>query len=209
MRLHFTREYYIPKDSEEIKATDCDAIAYLAPFTYPRNGAPAFHAVGFSGKRNKPDYNYTFKTEEQARKHIAEQFASRKASEVYKQEQRAARRDVRAADHFKVGDLLRTSWGYDQTNVEFFKIVRVLEKSVEVVAIGGKTVTSEGNYGPCAGHCTPDPDNVLTGEYQTKDNGIKRVQTYDNGKTVYVRIHEHSSGYPVKVGDSVYESWGH
>ena len=70
--------------------------------------------------------------------------------------------DVYAPDHFKVGDLLHTSWGYDQTNVEFYKIIRVLPKSVEVVAIGGKSVP--GTAGFMSEQITPDPDNVLTGE---------------------------------------------
>jgi hypothetical protein len=207
MRMKFTRDWYIPKNGEEIKALNCDAIAYLAPYApYRAESLSRFQAVGFSGKRNKPDYNYTFKTEEQARKYIAEQFESRKRSKEFKAEQRAARNGVKASDHFKVGDLLRTSWGYDQTNVEFFKIVRVLDKSVEVVAIGGKHVPSEG-CGPMSGYCTPDPNNVLSDAYECKHNGIKRVQTYDNGKSVYVRIHAHSSGYPVKAGESCYESW--
>lgn len=207
MRLKFTRDWYTPKGGQEIRSKLCDAIAYLAPYT-PYNGESLsrFQAVGFSGKRNKPDYNYTFKTREQAERHITEQFESRARSEEFRRGQREARNGVRAADHFKIGDLLRTSWGYDQTNVEFFKIVRVLDKSVEVVAIGGKHVKSEG-CGPMSGYCTPDPSIVLTDEWSCKYNGLKRVQTYDNGKTVYVCIHRHSSGYPVKVGDSCYESW--
>jgi hypothetical protein len=57
-----------------------------------------------------------------------------------------------------------------------------------------------------SGYCSPDPDRILEGEWETSTTASKRVQTYDNGKTVYVKIHEHSSGYPVKVGDQCYES---
>ena len=206
MRMRFTREFYTPKNAEQINATDCDAIAFLAPTTSYRTGEALFHAVGFSGKRQKPDYNYTFKTRENALKYINEQFESRKRSEAFKQERREARNGVRAADHFKVGDLLSTSWGYDQTNVEFFKIVRVLDKSVEVVAIGGKNVPSNG-CGPMSGYCSPDPDVILTDDWACKHNGIKRVQTWDNGKTAHVRIHDHSSGHKTSVGQQHYESW--
>lgn len=36
----------------------------------------------------------------------------------------------------KVGDIFYTSWGYDQTNVEFFKVVRCTEKTVWVQETG-------------------------------------------------------------------------
>lgn len=36
----------------------------------------------------------------------------------------------------KVGDIFYTSWGYDQTNVEFFKVVRVSKSSVWVQETG-------------------------------------------------------------------------
>ena len=33
-----------------------------------------------------------------------------------------------AADFVKVGETLETSWGYDQTNVEFFKVIKIIGK---------------------------------------------------------------------------------
>lgn len=36
----------------------------------------------------------------------------------------------------KVGDIFFTSWGYDQTNVEFYKVVRCTDKTVWVQETG-------------------------------------------------------------------------
>jgi hypothetical protein len=36
----------------------------------------------------------------------------------------------------KVGDILYSSWGYDQTNIEFFKVVKVSEFSVWIQEVG-------------------------------------------------------------------------
>ncbi len=204
MRITLKREWYIPKGAQEIRANDSSAVAYLAPYTYPLNGQACFHAVAFSGKRNKPDWNHTFKTEEQARKYIAEHADGVKRSEEFRSKVKADRYDVRATEHYKVGDILSTSWGYDQTNVEFFKIVRVLDKSVEVRAIGAKSV--EGSEGFMSCRLLPDPSVELTDAWECKHNGIKRVTRY--GDSVSVRIHDHSSGQLVSENSSgKYCSW--
>ena len=203
MRFTHSRDFYIPKNSEEIRASDSTAVAYLAKYDGKVSSQPYWRAVAFSGKRNKPDWNYLFRSEEQARAHIQQHADSRKASDKLRAERHAARYNVRAADHFSVGDLLYTSWGYDQTNIEFFKVVRVLDKSVEVVAIGGREVPGTAGFMSCS--VTPDPDVILTG-WQAEDNGIKRVQGGCNGEAS-VRIHRHSNGYKIKLGQNRHCSW--
>lgn len=44
----------------------------------------------------------------------------------------------------KVGDILYSSWGYDQTNIEFFKVVKVSEFSVWIQQVGSKIVEVTG-----------------------------------------------------------------
>lgn len=39
---------------------------------------------------------------------------------------------------YKVGDILHSSWGYDQTNVEWFQIVEVKPRSICIRQIGAK-----------------------------------------------------------------------
>lgn len=43
----------------------------------------------------------------------------------------------------KVGDFFSSSWGYDQTNVDFYKVVGVTPKGVKVQAWKSETVDSE------------------------------------------------------------------
>ena len=61
-------------------------------------------------------------------------------------------------DSVKVGDLFYSSWGYDQTNVEFFKVVGLTKsgKSAKVRQIGSKT--KEGSEGFMSDSAFPDPD---------------------------------------------------
>jgi hypothetical protein len=109
------------------------------------------------------------------------------------------KKNYKASDFYKVGDLLYTSWGYDQTNVEFYKVKRVLARSIELVAIA----TNITENGFMSGYAVPDPAAELDEKsYAAEQNGIKRVQ--ENG---VVRIMKYSLGRRYEDGDKVYCSW--
>lgn len=44
----------------------------------------------------------------------------------------------------QVGDIFTYTWGYDQTNVEFYQVVRISEKSAWLVEIGTTSVKTTG-----------------------------------------------------------------
>ena len=47
----------------------------------------------------------------------------------------------------KVGDILYSSWGYDQTNIDYYVVTKVLSlDTVEIAEVGEKIVRSD-NYG--------------------------------------------------------------
>ena len=58
---------------------------------------------------------------------------------------------------YKVGDILVASWGYDQTNVNFFQVVWRSEKSVRVREIESR-IKEEGFM---CGSATPIKDDFL------------------------------------------------
>lgn len=55
----------------------------------------------------------------------------------------------------QVGDIYRTSWGYDQTNVEFFEVVRVTGASA-VLRRTAHTVSDNRRIYPLPGRYTTD-----------------------------------------------------
>ena len=101
----------------------------------------------------------------------------------------------------KVGDIFYTSWGYDQTNVEFYKVVRATKSSVwiqqtgqtrEDAAYGGGdywTTKSTGEVG------SRQVYNSETGEYEVKYPPITmhRIQ-YGFGKPA-IKISYSSIGW--------------
>lgn len=43
----------------------------------------------------------------------------------------------------KVNDILYSSWGYDQTNIDFYKVKRVMKSMIEIVPIESRIVEEE------------------------------------------------------------------
>lgn len=66
----------------------------------------------------------------------------------------------------KVGDLFAYSWGYDQTNVDFYEVVAVLPKSVKVRAIGQEAVP--GSEGFMSARVKARPGAFISDEVLTK-----------------------------------------
>ena len=81
----------------------------------------------------------------------------------------------------KVGDILYSSWGYDQTNIEFFKVVKVSEFSVWIQEIGKKVVEVTG-----WAHQNVVP--VDSPEYQVR-NWDNEKDDWDNVNTFITKTH--------------------
>lgn len=82
-----------------------------------------------------------------------------------------------------IGDIYVCSWGYDQTNVDYYKVIEVKNKSAVLVDIGQTR-----NYtGPMQGDCTPIPSEVGTKTY------TKRIIA--NGDTTSFKMTSYSWAY--------------
>lgn len=117
---------------------------------------------------------------------------------------------------FKVGDIIHHSWGYGQTNCDFYQVVRVTKASIEVRPIGTKTVP--GSEGFMSRKAMPVKDNFLAGKFtaltessnDTPDKIMKRVSAYikDDGTLRYYIPTPY--GWCDKWdGKAEYESWYH
>ena len=133
MRLHLERDFYIPKDSVPVQDPNSTAIAYC----YQREGGKP-GAVMFTAKIAKPAWHYTFKSEEQRDQYIAAYFRQTQEREQGKVRRKELKKKAAAefVNPYKVGDLLHSSWGYEQTNVEFFQVLKVGPRSLQIRQIG-------------------------------------------------------------------------
>lgn len=130
------RRLNVPEKAIEVNDPSSSAVCYL----FERNGHLC--AVGFSGRRNKPDFRYRYGNEEQRERDVSNHLEKIRQQEQVKEAQRQARA---AFSHtLKTGDILYSSWGYDQTNIDYYEVVRVKSKKTVVLRQLNKTTTETG-----------------------------------------------------------------
>lgn len=131
----------------------------------------------------KQMFYYSYRNEERMNKHIQEmiEFYTKCETERIerKQAKKEARKQLKASDFYKVGDILEYYWGYDQTNIDFFQITEVNEKSIKIREISGHSTYKKG-YSSMSAFTAPNKDD-FTGKEITKviqfylDNNNKPV----------------------------------
>ena len=196
------RSSYIPKD-EPTLARAPGLPEGLEVYTYHRpnaRGQVVYYGVAFAGKAQKPLWNYAFKDEAQRDRQIAETAKSVEARAKMMKERSDARKQF--THGLQVGDILYSSWGYDQTNVNWFEVVGApTEKMILVREIASKTVRSDG-YGS---------DEVIPVPGKYIGPAMKKIPTGGYDKNVRVKIDNVQTawkwdGKPKRETSS---GWGH
>jgi len=110
---------------------------------------------------------------------------------------------LNAMEHVKIGDVFVDSWGYDQTNVDFYEVTRATAAMIELTPIASKTVE---DTGWASARVAPVP-----GAYTGAAKNLKRPKAYSSGGTVYVYVRMNSFSNASKVDDpetySTHCSW--
>lgn len=187
-----TKERYIPAGLTEYKPNIPE---------YPEGMFQVFlscdtrTAIFYTGKQSKHTWYNRFNTVDEMKKKINDTISRIMAWEDKKEERKAARK---APTSYKVGDIFYSSWGYEQTNVNFYEVVGVKGKqTLELREIASKIVSSDG--GPTT-HVTAVPGHFIREKLYTKRASGK-----------YINISECQTGYPWD-GQPKYETgagWGH
>tara|TARA_R100001463_G_scaffold33568_1_gene74306 strand:+ start:457 stop:1032 length:576 start_codon:yes stop_codon:yes gene_type:complete len=169
--MALSRDFYIPKGATKIAAKDLPVVFYA----YDKNKYPsvAITAMCFIGKQNKPAWHYSFKTHAMMEKYVADQIESVRLS----QERKAKEKAERLKPHsLKVGDVMVCSWGYDQTNVDFYKVVKLVGKSmVELIGIRSAHVDDTDEAHGMACKVIPLPDHEYGKPFKKKASSSNRI----------------------------------
>jgi hypothetical protein len=178
---------YIPVGSVKVADKLSDAVAYV------REANGAFYAMVYYGNQSKPAINYRYSNATKRAEDVKQAFASRQQILQYKKEQS----DKRKAwiNDYQIGDVLGTHWGYDQTNREFYEVVSVKGKSVQIRRIAASyeaTSCMTGNATPCPGSyigeaytCRATAHGVLTGRRGYDQRATRVAFKVVDGKKVY------------------------
>lgn len=140
---------YIPSGFIEHAHPDADAVVYVSPDGQPR-------ALGYVGTAGRPAFNFRFNSEAHRESYLTTWLANQRAAAARRVQRMEERK---TAVHTLVeGDIVYSTWGYDQTNVDFYQVVRVVsEKTVQVRQIAKETVET----GFMSGKATPLKDQFL------------------------------------------------
>lgn len=90
----------------------------------------------------------------------------------------------------EIGHILRDSWGYDQTNIDYYKVIRKTASMVEIRKIGQKLVQRDSDMSE---YVVADADNELfDSAHMSRAEAVKRgaeiVSEMDGGDYVYARF---------------------
>ncbi len=165
-------------------------------YVYPIMACNSWGVIAYVGKSNKATFHYSYKRESDMDRRIADFFAGLRAHREYV----AKSRQERYAGHtLKPGDVIYNSWGYEQTNVDWYVVTRASKAYVWLRPIASTMETSE-SVGPMSGQCAPALDADCRVIVSEKGKETKHAA---NGQSVRFK-HGAGSKY---AGGTVYESW--
>lgn len=205
--MRFDREFYRPKDARveyPEGLTGAEIHRYENGSRAPNTEAP-FAAV-FGGKRTKPDWHARFSTPERREEKIAEWLEQERG----RLKRAAERRKERSAPHgFEPGQLFYASWGYDQSNINYYRLEKLKGKTMGyIVPVASKLVSSE-----------PPCDMVAPGENVRDWDVLLGIDSEDEEKGKWKRLTKDgfalasfTSGSPCSADTERYETsagWGH
>jgi len=174
------RQYYIPAGALKIADKQSSAVACL--YT-SKTGAPA--AVLFSGRRGKPDGRFRYGSESRRANAVEQHFINIRASENRRAKRREeAKKAAAKGQGVQVGHIFVSTWGYEQTNVDFFEVTALVGKTMVEVR---KVASMDADHGTAAAHwsgqCVPCPGEYIgepTRHRVNRANGYPsiRIESY-------------------------------
>ena len=115
-----------------------------------------------------------------------------------KEKRKQANKGVDAALFYQVGDILVNSWGWEQTNIDYYQVVKVGNKTIDIQAIYSKVV--EGSYYSHGMAC-----EVVAAKDSFIENGKSyRLRVKQEGRLSNPETYHHFTKWS---GTAKYQSW--
>lgn len=117
--------------------------------------------------------------------------AERKAAKMQ------ANKAVNAADFYQVGDIVVNTWGWEQTNNDFYKVTKLTAKTIEVTPVYVKVI--EGSVYEHGMACEVEPSDEIKPNGKTYKLLVRSEGRLSNPQTYY--------HFRKWNGQALYESW--
>lgn len=130
---------WYPKGAMAINHPDSLGTAYA--YICDRTGKWA--VVAYRGTAGKSSFHFTYRSREQAEKAVGDWLQG-----LTEHAKLIAERRVLKPHTFKPGDIVTNSWGYDQTNVDWYRVTRATKHFVWLKPIAANVVEDGFMSGP-------------------------------------------------------------
>lgn len=183
------RSIYLPRDNPTLIQRK-NTPPGLEIWTYEKDRGDGkglgYYATAFWGRAQKPLWSFRFRDVMDQERKIQETIDIYKKDLERKVQQRAERSQFQHG--LQVGDIMVGSWGYDQTNVDFYEIVGTpTPKMVVLREVGKKVVREERGADYVAavpGHYKGPEIKKIPGPGGVRINDVVTVRKWD-GKPQY------------------------
>lgn len=156
----------------------------------------------------KPLFHYRFGTFQRLIEFSIQWISNREAIKASEEKKKALKKEAlqKMEHNFKVGGILYDSWGWEQTNIDFYQIIEVNAKSIKIRRIASKYAPEQDNRGlsSMAAYVMPIQDEFIKDEILSKKiNALVSpggsIQYYIKSKHGWISEHVEGSKH--------YSSW--
>jgi len=137
--MKWERKHFIPSGARRLWLPDVPGEVWHYETS---QGKPA--GAAFQGKRQRPTWQHIFRNFSQRQQYTTEFFRNLKASAERKAREKAEEVEALAKVKVDPGAVFYCSWGYDQTNIDFFQVVKVKGRYAWLRPLAEKTTEQTG-----------------------------------------------------------------
>jgi hypothetical protein len=112
-------------------------------------------AVGFTGRKGKPAFRYQFADETRRANYVGEWLKGLEENKRLDDEMNMQ------AHPFKAGDILYNSWGYEQTNINWFKVLTCTDSTLVIQEVAAMQTPQDNEHFNDRGTSVPNLDKVI------------------------------------------------
>jgi hypothetical protein len=145
--------------------------------------SPTICGLCFVSKAINPTWQYRFKNAEQRLAEVTKTFEWVTAHANRKAERKAKKAEASANHGVQVNDVFRSSWGYDQTNIDYYQVIAVTGKTATIRKIAQLSESTEylqGNCVPAVNHFIGEPRKKLIQKLSTDSCAFVKINSFSN-----------------------------
>ena len=127
-------------------------------------------AIFYIGRKSKASWHIRFRDNESMKNRVLQDISKLMSWEDMKEKRKVERKKEK--EEIQVGDIFNSSWGYEQTNVEFYQVIEKVGQTLTLQEIK-KELKQESGYSSMAGMVRAVKNAFIGEPFKTRSLKIK------------------------------------